>query len=281
MEFLGKIITFFDSKMQVPTSYGWFHLMFVAIAITATVLMCIFLKDAKDITFRIIIGACWLIMVGFEIYKQLNYGLSYNAELNTVTWDYQWYAFPFQFCSSPLYILPFIAFLPKGHVRDAMMSFMAFFSIFGGLATFVYPEQVFISTIGINIQTMVHHGLQVVLGIYIAVYTRKKCGILYFLKGSIVFTVLMAIAVVMNVAGYHMLTAVGINETFNMFYIGPYFDSTLPLLSIIYPLVHPILFIFIYLIGFLLIGLIIFGIVYGIISLVRVIKNARKKSCAV
>ena len=88
MEFLGKIITFFDSKMQEPTSYGWFHLMFVAIAIAATVLMCIFLKDAKDITFRIIIGTCWLTMVAFEIYKQLNYGLSYNAELNTITWDF-------------------------------------------------------------------------------------------------------------------------------------------------------------------------------------------------
>jgi len=279
MEFWGKIITFFDSQMQEPTNYGWFHIMFIAIALCATVLLCVFLRDAKDRTFRIIIFSCWALMVLLEIYKQLNYGFTYNEELNTITWDYQWYAFPFQFCSTPLYVLPFIAFLPKGHVRDAMMAFMAFFSLFGGLGVFAYPNDVFIGTIGINIQTMIHHGLQVVLGIYIAVYTRKKFGIMYYVKAAIVFVALMAIAVIMNISVYHMLTAAGINETFNMFYIGPYYPSTLPVLSGIYPSVHPVLFIFIYLFGFLAIGMLIFGITYGIISLVHLIKKAVGKSC--
>ena len=222
MEFLGKIIQFFASEMNTPTNFGWFHLMFIFLAITATVLVCVFLRDANEKTFRIILFACWAVMLCFEIYKQLINSFSYDAENNKIIFDYVWRTFPFQLCSTPLYVLPFIVFLPKGHVRDAMMAFMAFFSLFGGLGVFAYPGNVFVETIGINIQTMVHHGLQVVLGIYIAVYTRKKLGIMYFLKGAIVFVELLAIALVMNVIGYHALVAAGADmelskNRFNMF----------------------------------------------------------------
>ncbi len=284
MEFLGKIIQFFGAEMVPPSNLGWFHLLFVALAITLTVLVCVFLKNANDKTFRIILFACWTVMVVFEIYKQLINTFEYNAEQNVITSEYTWRLFPFQLCSSPLYILPFIVFLPKGKVRDAMMAFMAFFSLFGGLATFVYPGNVFVETIGINIQTMVHHGLQVILGIYIAVYTGKKIGIRYYLKGAIVFASLLGIALVMNTVGYYGLVAAGADmelskNRFNMFYVGPFhMCKELPILDIIHPIVGPVWFIFIYLIGFLAIGLLIFGIIYGIMSLVKLIKNRLEHS---
>ena len=205
MEFFGKVITFFASEMEKPTNFGWFHIMFIAIALTATVLICVFLRNAKDKTFRAILFACWVVIVVLEIYKQLISALTYDPENNRIIWNYIWRTFPFQLCSTPLYVLPFIVFLPKGHVRDAMMAFMAFFSLFGGLGVFAYPGNVFVETIGINLQTMVHHGLQVVLGIYIAVYTRKKFGIMYYLKGAIVFAALIVIALIMNVVGYNLL----------------------------------------------------------------------------
>lgn len=287
MEFLGKIIQFFASEMNTPTNFGWFHLMFIFLAITATVLVCVFLRDANEKTFRIILFACWAVMFCFEIYKQLINSFSYDAENNKIIFDYVWRTFPFQLCSTPLYVLPFIVFLPKGHVRDAMMAFMAFFSLFGGLGVFAYPGNVFIETIGINIQTMVHHGLQVVLGIYIAVYTRKKLGIMYFLKGAIVFVALLAIALVMNVIGYHALVAAGADmelskNRFNMFYVGPYHQcQELPILMDIHPIVGPVWFILIYLIGFLGIGMLIFGVTIGIVAFVHLIKKAVEKSCKV
>ena len=284
MKLLGNIITLFQAEMPKPENFKGFHLAFVALAIIATMLMCIFLRDAKYKTFRAILLACWLVMVTLETYKQLVYGLSYNAESNSIAWEFVWRVFPFQLCSSPLYVLPFIIFLPKGHVRDAMMSFMAFFSLFGGLGVFAYPGNVFCETIGINIQTMVHHGLQVVLGIYIAVYNRKKIRILYYLKGAIVFVALMLIAIFMNITVNNILAAIGFDMTqsanrFNMFYIGPYhYCQELPILTDIHPIVGPVWFIFIYLIGFLVIGLLLFGIIYGIISLVNLIKGSAKRS---
>ena len=286
MELLKKIIIFFSSEMEKPTNFRWFHLMFIAIVVVATVLLCVFLKNAKEKTFRTILLVCWIVMVALETYKQIINTWEYDAETDSIIRDYIWRTFPFQLCSSPLYVLPFIVFLPKGHVRDAMMAFMAFFSLFGGLGVFAYPGNVFVETIGINIKTMVHHGLQVVLGIYIAVYNRKKIGIMYYLKGAIVFVALMMIALIMNIVGYHLMVSAGMDVTldknrFNMFYIGPYHKcQELPILDEIHPIVGPVAFIFIYLFGFLAIGMIIFGITYGIISLVNFInKKVGKKSC--
>ena len=60
-------------------------------------------------------------------------------------------------------------FNKEGCVKDSAMAFMMTFSLFGGLVVMAYPNDVFIETIGINLQTMIHHGLQVVLGIYLFV----------------------------------------------------------------------------------------------------------------
>ena len=72
--------------------------------------------------------------------------------------------FPFIFVQSPMYIAPIAAFLRPGKVRQAILNFLGTFGLFGGLAVMIYAQPVFITTIGINIQTMVHHGAQVVLG---------------------------------------------------------------------------------------------------------------------
>ena len=111
MEFLGKIIQFFGAEMVPPTNLGWFHLLFIALAITSTVLVCVFLKNANDKTFRIILFACWTVMVVFEIYKQLINTFEYNAEQNVITSDYTWRLFPFQLCSSRL-LKPLTAIAP-------------------------------------------------------------------------------------------------------------------------------------------------------------------------
>ncbi|MBQ8689683.1 MAG: YwaF family protein [Clostridia bacterium] len=253
--------------MTTPTSYGWFHLMFCVIVVAVTVLMCVFFRDCSERTFKRIALICWIIFVVLEVYKQLNYGFSY--EDGVFTWDYQWYAFPYQLCSTPLYALPFVAFLPSGKLHEAIVVYMSVFSFFGGLAVFFYPEQVFISTIGINIQTMVHHGMQIVLAVFFTVHRRDRLSFRHYLPSIPVFVVFLLIAFIANVAVYHVFAAVGIDETFNMFYIGPYFECTLPILSTIYPLVpYPVFFI-LYSFGFVLISLILYYAQYGIIKLVR------------
>lgn len=263
-----KFIHSFEGLMTRPTNYGWFHLMFIGIVVVTTVLLCIVFKNCSDKTFRRIMLICWLVMAVLEVYKQVVFTFECD-DAGVGAWDYQWYAFPYQLCSTPLYVLPFIAFLRDNSLREAFASYMSFFSLFGGLAVFFYPNDVFVETIGINIQTMVHHGLQIALGIFCTVYYRKRYSIKHYLKSIPVFAGLTAVAIVLNEVVYAVFTANGIDETFNMFYISRHFDCTLPILSDVYARVPYIAFALIYILGFALVSFILFLVQRGIIALVN------------
>ena len=258
MNIFHKILNLLEATMETPTNYGWFHLIFIAIAILSTVFLCIKFRDCDDKIFRRIVLIGWILIAALEVYKQIIF--SYNFDNGVVTWDYQWYAFPYQFCSTPLYALPFIIFLKDGKIRDAFVMYMSTFSLFAGLAVFAYPNDVFITTIGINIQTMIHHGLQIVFGIYFAVYSWRKYNFSSFLKSITVFVGFSLLAILLDISVYKIFIANGIDETFNMFFISPYFPCTLPILSMIYEKINYFLFLFMYLIGFVLAALLVCGI---------------------
>ena len=264
MNFFARLIEFFSAEMTTPEPYGWFHLMFVGITVAASVLFCVFFRNASERTERRICLILWLIILVLEIYKQLIF--TFEVEGGAIVGDYQWYAFPFQLCSTPLYILPFVAFLKNGWLRDAVIAYMIAFSIFGGLCVYVFPGDVFIEIIGINIQTMIHHGIQIVAGVYLASKYRHRLTFRYYLKGGAVFVLMVLLAMVMNIAVYNAFAASGIDEAFNMFYISPYFDCTLPLLSLIYPAVPYPVFLAIYVVGFIAAAAIIFYAAKGIVT---------------
>ena len=254
--------------MPEPSSYGWYHLLCIFVVTVATVIICKQFKDCPDKTVRLISLIAWGIILALEIYKQLIFG--FGVEDGRLVWDYAWYAFPFQFCSSPLYILPFIVFAKNEKIRGACIFYMITFSLFAGLAVFCYPNDVFVETIGINIQTMVHHGSQILLGVFFAVRYRKELNIKRFFSGFAVFVAMVLVAMILNISMYHILGAFNIDETFNMFYISRHEDSTLP----VYSMVHNALMaenrafyplcVIIYIVGFTLVAGIMLLIAMGI-----------------
>ena len=96
--------------------------------------------------------------------------------------------------------------------------------------------------------------------------TKSVWNFKYFLLGVIVLGVMIASALILNL----IVPAFVKDETFNMFYISPYFDCTLPLLSGIYNKVPYLIFLFIYALGFALAGLLIWGVAYYIINFTKV-----------
>lgn len=276
MNFFEKILYAIERHtMETPGNYGWFHLLFFFIILGITVVACLwFYHHPNDKAVRWFTFGCWLTIFLLEIGKQLTYSFEYNPTTGEKVWDYQWYAFPFQLCSSPLYLLPFAAFLKEGKVRQGVCTFLATFSLFGGMAVFFYPNDVFISTVFINIQTMIHHGVQIIIGVLYLSYFRKQFTLKWFLYGLAVYGVMITTAMLLN-----WLIPYGTEETFNMFYISPSYPSTLPIPSIIYPLVPYIVFFLLYLIGFSGIAIGIYYAAKGITKLIRVIRaslNAKK-----
>jgi hypothetical protein len=133
---------------------------------------------------------------------------------------------------------------------------MAYITILGSLATFIYPEDVFVIDILINIHTMFLHCGSLVVSIYLLISKEVKVNFKSFFNGYKVFLVFAFIAELLNIVIYKSGILHG--ETFNMFYISPYFISSLPVYNTIQESVPYLLFLFIYLFSIFMGGLIIY-----------------------
>lgn len=269
-----KIVIFLQYSAPRPGNYGWFHLMFVALAIIATVLLCVYFRDASDKKFRRILLISWLVILLFEIYKQIAYAsYHYDDETGLGSWYYTWGNFPFQLCSSAIYLLPFAAFLKEGKLRDSILSFLALFSLFGGLCVYVFPDTVFnTDMLGVQIQTMVHHGLQIVIAIYIVAHERRKFNFMFFLRSIPTFIVMLAIAMTLNLVVHAF-----VEDGFNMFFISPYFGNDLAILGELYKNKPYGIYLIIYIVGFVLCAFLMFAIQFAITKLCQLIYGKTRK----
>lgn len=267
MEFLISIYNFVNTQMETPTNYSPFHLLCVGIMLLITVFLVAAFKKASDRTVRGLAGFFWVTIVILEIIKQLLFGFSVDD--GKLVWDYAWYAFPFQFCSSPLYILPIVAFAKDGKLRDAAIVFLATFSVFAGTCVYVFPNDVFISQLFICIQTMVHHGVQVFFGVYLAFRYRDKMNFKGLVRATGVFTTLAAIAMAINLGAHYLFPLIGIEDTLNMFYISPFENCTLPVLSMVDEALPYAPFLCVYIFGFMLCAGLIMLIMKGLVKITK------------
>lgn len=237
-----------DTQMPTPTAFGWFHTLFIIASIAAGVLLCLWLKDSARYAKRVMLITA-LIVMALEVYKIINY--TFRVTDGTITADFPWYIFPWQFCSTPMYA-GLLAGLTRGPVHRSLSAYLATFAVFAGLCVMVYPGDVFIGTVGVNIQTMICHGSMLTVGIYLLGTGYVPCRFRTLLRALPVFTVAAAVAMALNEIAFRT----GLLETddFNMFYFSPHQDPHLPLYSDVQRLVGPAnpLSIIIYIIGFTL-----------------------------
>ncbi len=246
MNFVEKLLLFLDSRMTTPTLFGWFHIVWLLLMIAATVLAWRFgAKASKKQVHHIVLITAIVVSV-LEIYKQINFTFSVGE--NGIVSDYAWYAFPFQFCSTPMYVGLLAGIFRKGKFSDCLCAYLTTYAVFAGLVVMLYPGDVFIDTIGINIQTMVCHGSMLPIGSLLLASGCVKMEWKTVLKAAYVFVGALLIACVMNEIAY----ASGLLETdtFNMFYVSRHCDPHLPVYSLIQPLVPYPISLIIYVLGF-------------------------------
>jgi len=240
-------LRFLKSTMPEPLLYGWFHLIWFTLMVTACVLVFIFRKRISTKTVNRTLLITGIILIILEITKQIIYSFHFDANGN-VYFSYQPYIFPFQFCSTPMYLMVLAGILRQGKVYDALVSYLATFALIGGLVVMFYPGDVFVETIFINFQTMIWHSSMVVIA-FLLFFTRQVAlNYWSLLKAGIVFVCMLSIALCLNIAAHFIVP----DKTFNMFFIGPFYPCTLALLSIVYQIVPWIVFILLYVILFTL-----------------------------
>lgn len=273
MELLQDILRVLDFQMKTPRMFGWYHILSLVMTALVTVLMCFHHKNDSPQRVRKVVLVTAVVVTLAEIYKQINYSFSYA---NGITYDYQWYAFPFQFCSTPMYVGLLAGILRKGKLQETLYAYLATFAVFAGLCVMIYPADVFIGTVGINIQTMICHGSMICIGIYLFYTGTVKLEHRTILKAMAVFTCTVSMAVLMNeIAHWSGLLE---RETFNMFFVSRYCDPSLPVYSLVQAVVPYPLCLLIYIVGFTLASYLILLAAMGINQLSLISTRKMKMS---
>lgn len=253
-----KVLYLLQGEMERPESYGWFHLLWIGITLFLIIYLSLRKTKNKEKELKTVLLVYGIGAFILELTKQIIWSFNYDPTLNIVSWDYQWYAAPFQLCTTPIFVTLICAFLKDGKVRNSLLSYLAFFTILGSIMTIIIPDSCFVRTIEINIHTMYLHCLSFVVSMYLLIKGHVKIDIENVIKGFYVFLIFVGIALFLDIFIYNIGILNG--ETFNMFYISPYFISSLPIYDVVQQNVPYLLFLIIYIVSILLGGLIVYGI---------------------
>lgn len=272
MEFFHSILKILDYQIDKPEVFGWFHWLWIALTIAVAIALCLWHKRSgtEDRVRRVVLGNAIFVII-LEVYKMINYSF---LEENGFAFDFQWYAFPWQFCSTPMYIGLLAGIIRKGKIHESLMAYLATFSVFAGLCVTIYPGDVFIGTLGVNIQSMICHASMVSVGIYLFYSGYVKADHKTILKAIPVFAVCVTIALILNEVVYRSGILNG--EEFNMFYISSHFPSTLPIYGAVHNAVPFPVNAIIYILGFSLAAYVMLLIAMGVKAVSRKISKTRK-----
>lgn len=244
MDFWRPLLGFLAIEATAPEAYGLYHIVWLALIAGLTVFAVLQGRKHNAETVNRVVFLTAVVVFALEIYKQFVFTFGDGSGEAS----YSWYAFPFQFCSTPMYVGLLLGIFRKGRVRQMLLSYLSCYALFAGLAVMLYPNDVYVRTVGINIQTMVCHGSMVVIGGYLLGSGQVQLEWKTLLKAMPVFAVCVAIAATLNELAYR----VGIlqEHTFNMFFISPYLECTLPVYSLVHNAVPFPLNLILYILGF-------------------------------
>ena len=155
---------------------------------------------------------CGLLMLCSEIWKQymLTFPLGGGA--------YNWWYFPFQLCSIPMYILAAYPWLRRPGIRRTLLAFLMCYTLLGGIAVFADTSGLHYAYAPLTVHSYLWHWLLILLGILSGfVYFRSfenENTLCAFAGSTGLYLICCAAAEVFN------LTFDRFGEI-NMFYINP------------------------------------------------------------
>lgn len=246
MSFLGTVLELLKTTWDSPLPFGAFHISSLVITLTVTVLICKTIKTPSEKVVRRLLLIISLAVIILEIYKQIVYSFSFDG--GKFVFKYRWHVFPWQFCSTPMFVGLAAALVRNKKMHYMLCSYLASYGLVAGIFTMVSGASLFSSIIGINIQTMVCHGSMIVVGVFLlkSGYVKSdnsslKAAMPLFIAGAV-------IAMVLNRAAY--LIGIPEGQVFDMYFISPYFRDDVPLLAPFRRLLPDPLFQIVYLTAF-------------------------------
>lgn len=270
MNSFEKVLYILQGEMETPKAFGWFHFIWIFLVVTSLIFLYKKRKNYSEKQLKTVLGIYGITAFLLELAKQLIWSFNYDAVTQVVTWDYQWYAAPFQLCTTPIFVCIICLCLKECKFRNTLLSYIAYTTILGSIVTILLPDSCFTSDILVNIHTMWLHCGSLVVAIYLLMSGAVKIEKQNLKNAIKVFLVFVLLAQTLNIFIYNCGILNG--ETFNMFYISPYFITHLPVFKTIQENVPFIIYFMIYILA-ISIGT---TLVYFIAKLIR--NNLKKGS---
>ena len=210
---MDEFLRFLTSEMEEPGVISWFHFIALIPIIALSILIPLFFRNSSEKVYKRILLIFWIVLMVLEVIKQIVKAYHYG---DPPYWEYSIRDFPFSICSMVYYFIPIILFVNKEKhpkIVDAAVGYLSFITFAGGLAVCIYTKMATSRLVYINYQTFIHHGSQVILGVFIYVWNRKNITIKTVYRSLIAFVITAVIAIGINLAFYpHFI---------NMFFINP------------------------------------------------------------
>ena len=202
--------------MEKPPAYGLFHLTFFLVGLLVSVLSAYALRKTGDRQNKIVLGSVGGFLVISEVYKHLFYTFVIGNG------QYQWWIFPFQLCSIPMYFCLAAPFLKPGRIQRGMYNFMLSFNLMGGFVAFLEPSGLTHTYWTLTLHAFIWHMLLVFVGLYIGFSGRAGQKLKEYRYAAVTFAILCIIALSFNLIFWNKPASID-NPTghMNMFYIGP------------------------------------------------------------
>ena len=118
MNFFEKILYALQAQMETPKPWGWFHIMWITFVVISLIILFNFGKKHSNKQLKIVLGVYGIIALILELTKQIIWSFNYNKITNIIAWDYQWYAAPFQLCTTPIFASIICLFLKENSKKQ-------------------------------------------------------------------------------------------------------------------------------------------------------------------
>ena len=218
--------------------FGAFHIAAVLVAVIIAAAGAVCAKRLSDAGRVRLLAVCGWVLALMEIYKQLFLYCVVNGG------TYDWWYFPFQLCSVPVYLCILLPFLCRGAdgVRSStagpVFTFLAVYTFTGAAAALIIPEDYLRSYVTLTLHGFIWHGILLMISLTILLSRMADLSRRGFARATVLFLVMCAAAVCINIAVEPLMAASyaeGLipHSYAAMFYLNPYHLSPQPLVDII------------------------------------------------
>ena len=196
--------------MERPEAYGPFHLTWLILALIFCIVSAWLLRNLSEKANRIILLSIGVLLLICEVYKQLFYYYYIGKQ------SYQWWIFPFQLCSVPMYLCLIAPILKPGKLQSGMYHFMLTFNLLGGFAALLEPSGLTHEYWTLTLHAFIWHTLLIFIGLFLGFSKRTKATWQDYFLACGTFVALCAIAFSINLIFRDVS-----GGSINMFFVGP------------------------------------------------------------